>query len=623
MQDPIIIRTDRNLFLSEISPFKEIGIPVNSILCKGRTAIGATTLAEESKDWVILAVPGNEIIKNKLGITMADEFVAVGNKFPIFGGTGKTIPKRMFALKQFLLADIPNKKIYTTPDSFWYIIECAKDLNILDKLYKDYFLFVDEFHCYAEEAYRKNIINPFEYFWKFERKSFVSATPFYYRDENFDKLQYYIITFPGQTLGKIDLIQTDNVPATLNYILSNSKNLPGNLHVFYNVVKYLGEQLRMVITENPDFDCNIFCSPKKENLVTLNELAKFVNSSPTTDNLKTVNIYTSRHFEGLDLFDKNATVILVTDIRSNSAKVGIGNKGVQAVGRLRDKPHQVIHITNCRNIPERRTLDEIYRQVEFDANTSIKNYNENLKEAQEKELKPKQQYKDEVLKYAVLDEETKTATLHTVKLAQVACDNYYDEDFNNIHFVKKAWKDAYYEVDEKKVMLSALPNISRKNRSQKIRFWCEKFEELDKGIYLNSENETERLKKLGNDHEEINYAHRAYTLLGIKKLVDIGYNVKAIDQEIRLVDSAKGYEKVVDKVLQEIELWHLYSKSEMKTLLQKIYDECNYKNGNGKPVRAKATDLRNIFQSIDELNSSLPNHFVDINSKSVSVSKLR
>ena len=64
--------------------------------------------------------------------------------------------------------------------------------------------------------------------------------------------------------------------------------------------------------------------------------------------LKKINFYTCKYFEGWDMYDEQATLILVTNIHRMHTKVGIADKGAQFFGRLRGKRAQMsqLNLTN-------------------------------------------------------------------------------------------------------------------------------------------------------------------------------------------------------------------------------------------------------------------------------------
>src|SRR5690606_19084594 len=215
---------------------------------------------------------------------------------------------------------------------------------------------------------------PFDYFWKFENKSIISATPYYFSDPRFYQLAYHEIKFT-ETLGKVHLVNAVSVTASLNYLLTHADSLPGNIHIFYNSVT----EIRNAVVRAELKSCNIYCADdkNKENIRKLKEagIDRFFVPEPKTGEYKKINFYTCRYFEGWDLFDENATVVLVTDIHKPHTKVGVASKGKQAIGRLRNKPYQIIHITNHAYNEKRTSLDEFRADYYNDAVMLISHYN--------------------------------------------------------------------------------------------------------------------------------------------------------------------------------------------------------------------------------------------------------
>lgn len=107
-------------------------IPTNAFIHKGRTGIGGTHLELKTNRNSIIIVPTKGIIKDK--ITSKDEYgnLEYPNLYPVMGGV---TPKDIMI---YLSSDVTDKKLMTTPDSLYKIIEASK--GNLHELYRDYFL---------------------------------------------------------------------------------------------------------------------------------------------------------------------------------------------------------------------------------------------------------------------------------------------------------------------------------------------------------------------------------------------------------------------------------------------------------------------------------------------------
>jgi len=593
----IKITVSPDTYLNQIPEF-ENGIPTDSFINKGRCGIGGTTLEVKQERHSIIIVPTVAPIEGKLNITEGMDCIVQNGLFPLFGGK-KT---KLQLLKDYLESDIVSdsgfKKIFVTPDSFESIIKAANELGKLQWIYDNFFLLFDEAHAIITECYRKKIRNPLRYFWKFKCKAMISATPFYFSGPEFQKLQKYTIDFT-EKLGDIFLVNTTKTKSAVEFILTHPDGYTGNVHIFFNTVKQLAELLRIVLIENPEFDCNIFCSKSDENYKKLDKLNHFFNDNPSSAEYKKFNFYTTKYFEAWDLHDSNSPIIiLVTDFNAPNTKVGIQNKGVQAIGRFRIvnkvKPHKIIHITNTRSTYEWKDFPEIYAQINSDADSTILAYNENFKKSMENNLTPSKDIKLIAVKYAEFNPNTINIELKkdSILVDQWANLEYSNQIYNNIEFVKKAWENAHYNVEINVILDDLLESIWPKLTAEKIRVLCmnlDLLEENKNNCVFHDEYKL-ALDEL-NNFEHFELAFKAYHKLGIETLKEIKFNKKTILEKLYKLLEEEIRIKISQDLPNYFELNKKYDRAFVKTQLQELYDLHKYSNEKGKICVAKATDI--------------------------------
>lgn len=165
------------------------------------------------------------------------------------------------------------------------------------------------------------------------------------------------------------------------------------------------------------YDFTVCCANDKDgkNMKTLGIYAVHFVEEPSTATYKKVNFYTCKYFEGWDLFDKDATAILVTDVHKQHTKVAVGIKGKQAIGRIRENKekqsnlYQIIHIINHSNNKSMKTAEQFKKEFSLEAKMLIKQNEERVMFYKEQESKV---FQDErLIKFADIDKETKLATL--------------------------------------------------------------------------------------------------------------------------------------------------------------------------------------------------------------------
>ncbi len=559
------------------------GLPVNAFIDKGRCAIGGTYLEIMFKQRCsLIVVPNISILINKQ--TAHPEIDIVYGDIP----DNK--------IREWLLAHKPGHKVMTTPEGMRRFMRVAAEVGRLDEIYKEWFLLLDEAHTFISEAYREDILAPFDYFWDFTNKSIISATPFEFSDPRFKELHYHKITF-AEKLGIVQVVNAKSVLGTLNYLLNNIDKYPGNIHIFYNSVTQIVEAIKRAGLKDGIY--NIFCADDKEqkNRKKLGELAKYFVAEPTTGNYKKVNFYTCKYFEGWDLFDKNATIVLVTDINRPQTMVGVKSKGKQAIGRLRsgfekgDEPHQVIHITNHKYLKSMKPLEDFRTDFTKAAKQLIQHWNEHVELRNETNMKLEDN--SAIIKYADQDKTTQLATLNLMKLDQQVNEAANNEVYNHIEFILKDWQDGYYDVEygfvDHKIETST--EIKRKSKADKLK---DDYQELK--AYHEKEQGTMMFYFGQTPEQEIKSrnptAYKAYQLLDERTLIDLKYNVKKVDEAIVLKENTLAKLKLDKLLYQQFKVGARYTNVEIKSALQRIYNQLNIRDKNGKIRVATATQLR-------------------------------
>lgn len=559
------------------TPLKEIfpnGLPINAFIDKGRCAIGATYDEITNKTrCTIMVVPNISIILNKKEAHPELDIV--------YGDIPDADILAMFTYK------VSGQKIMTTPEGMRRIMEAAEQAGRLNELYQDWFLLLDEGHTFITENYREGILRPFDYFWLFRKRSIISATPYVFTDERFKELDQYKIQFT-EKLGMVHLVNATSVIGFLNYILGNLDNFPGNLHIFYNSVT----EIRNAVLRAGLPDCSIFCADDEDgkNMKTLGELVRFFVREPKTDTYKKVNFYTCKYFEGWDLYDENATVILVTDFHRPHTKVGVGTKGKQAIGRLRNVPHQIIHITNHNHTKEMKTLETFRNEYLDDAEFLIKQNDDYIADCHRKGRLPKEDKR--LLPYADINKTTYTATINLMKLDQQINEAANNEIYNHIIYIEQDWRNGYFHITryDADIKLETKTVIKRKSASKQLE------EDYLKLIAYKDRQQHGLLYCLGvTPEEEVKasnpMAYKAYLHLDETIMIQLKYNVKKVEAVIILKENTIAEVKLLKLIGQLFKVGERYTNEYIKSKLQDIYTKLDIREVNGKIKVAKANDL--------------------------------
>ncbi|SES06367.1 hypothetical protein SAMN04488023_1295 [Pedobacter rhizosphaerae] len=576
--------------LWQIEPYASKGLPINALFDKGRCGIGGTTLEIEQNRHSIIVVPTTPSILGK-----CKDYPSI---LPVMGDEKMSYEMKVKRIIDKLKSGESNIKIMTTPDSFECIIEAASRIDRLEWLFDEFFLLLDECHSFITEAFRKKITIPFRYLWYFKSKCLISATPIKFSDPKFATLEQHEIKI-NEELGTIELIETSDINGVVQFVLSNPDKFPDNVHIFYNSVAQLSKRVLNVFKELGSIECNIYCSKSDDNFKKLGDISGMFKEEPVTGEYKKFNIYTSKYFEAFDLKDPNATIILITDVNAKHTKVGITNKGFQAIGRLRSKPNRIIHFTNHSDLGYKRDLKYFKRKHTIYARDVINGYQNHVLRCNKTKLKPYSKFKEMVENYAEVSKDGLTVNYEIIKVDQFANHEACNEEYNNMDYIQKAWESCNYMVKRRRIRPFVTEIASRMLVADQIREALEKIHYLEvnkdnmlfDSDYLDGMSEV----KILNKHFEL--AYKAYHNLGLTKIYEIGLDSKKL--------KAALYEKFdeVAKLNIKMQLASMitesrhYTNAELKTILQELYNNSDYRTVNGKVKTATALQIEDYISN--------------------------
>jgi hypothetical protein len=476
-------------------------------------------------------------------------------------------------------------KIMSTPDSFYKIMKAAEGIENFD-IRKDCFLLLDEGHSFITEAFRENILVPFDYFWEFSKKSVISATPYCFSDPRFAEMDYHRVKFSEPYIADINIVSVYSVKACLHNILTNPDFFPGNVFIFLNSVTDNIEAIKRAELK----EANMFYADDDKNHEKLAGFEYFYQDEPLPGVYKKFNFFTCKYFEGWDLRDPNATLILLTDIHSPNTRIRPSNKGVQAVGRFRTTPecnlHKIYHITNHRNTNEMLTQDIYENDFKIQAEAIIDIYN--MFNTLNKEILPEIKYPTK--KYANIC--NGVAQLDHNKLDQVVNQCLTNEEYANRDFIGKQWKEALYnpcysEFSER--LPKSKTQLKRASKAVKLR---EDVEEIDR---LEKQKETTPFNLAYNELNELKakspLAYQAHKELGIAKLIEMEYKETKIKSALITQSNSTAEMKLRGLLMLEFQLNMRYTKEDIKFKLQRLYNKVGLKNNMGDIKIATAEQL--------------------------------
>lgn len=592
-------------YLSELDGFQ---LP-KGVFNKKTTGCGGTTIALESSDNYVIAVPLVELIDNK--VAQHEEVI----------GVHANLNSRYSEFKEAVentLADGNPVKVMTTYDSFRKVMDYLTRIGI--EAHKECKVLIDEYHMILTEyGYRDNAIrNMLKEVVKCDYYTFMTATPFDSTIKFLDdvEMEYTECYWVGATKINVDMNMGGSgdklgPAARLNTVLRsfklngyayNNTNLAPvpakELFIFMNSV----EGIRKAI-ENANLtpsEVSIICSDTSKNRRKLDliEVNGYEGYDYTIDKVsingvnKPITFVTSKAYVGVDFYSDCGLSIVVTEASKNHTLLDVSTHITQIAGRLRsiDNPFKacILHIADAKgkyaetkdDFNERVAKDkEFAESVVYDCKntwTDIqkRSYVKLLRTADESALfyfdVDKDEFVYDALKKTALEFHWFNAN-EVYKKGVLVRDAYTKQGFNIANYtswdksgtdVRNAinsfrWRDvmeAYYNAYINN-NTEALDNFSNEEH---IEFggWIEKFDAI---------GELEAIK--ANSYQ--------------KKRMNAYYCVRTPD-----------YRNLVTEYLlktAKLEDGGFYNTKELKTTIQKAYD--SIADVIGAKRKAKATDI--------------------------------
>lgn len=397
-----ITTTPDQKYLSDVISELPIGI-----FNKKLTNVGGSFVALNSPDNYLIVVPTRDLIDNKLSNPL-------NSKYELFGLYGGITNKQF---KDYIKRN-DKHHILVTYDSLPKLIKWLEKLGI--NAY-DYKVLFDEYHMILTEmGYRHKAIEALVKEAKhFKHYTFMSATPIpeKFLPQVLAELPYTEIKWTNTKTLIPTRFSTPNVYKTTVRLLNELESGLDGIHIaerfiFTNTVMGIKQ-----ILDSADLDPNevkIVCAKTLRNEKILDNY----EISTMTGGNKKYNFFTSKGFQGCDLFSKSGLCIVVSDAKKKHTLTDIQTTLYQISGRIRDIDNvfadRIFHIYSTGYVTQTREeyeaekkeliMDSIdivnttntYRErirIAFASNGTIDNYfitfNEDTKLFEYSELKEK------------------------------------------------------------------------------------------------------------------------------------------------------------------------------------------------------------------------------------------
>jgi hypothetical protein len=517
-------------------------------------------------------------------------------------------------IQAFLASNLPNQRILVTPESLGRIVKAARHNKTLFALYRNYFCLVDESHCLASEKFRENIINAMNYIFKFDKKTFGSATPFDYGHPGIASLKPIKLVYPN-AYRHVKIISCKHAVETLVQFLNN-RIYPGNVHIFLNSVTEIGKVIRLLNTK----DIKVHCVDEEKNELNLVENKHLLTMSVDGEPVK-LNFYTCRYAEGWDLIDgSDATLIFVTDKRIPHSMLSVSIKGVQCIGRLRDVvPHEIFHITNNHGLDEKEILS--IAKIKQDAtNRAIKHvqyYNAfHADEDFDKEL-----YK--LVRPYIYRSNRNIKVLNKITIDQHIYEELTRREYANISTIEAAWhsrnittETIFYDLP--RIDLNEAADMEANKTILEILVKCAN--EPQQYRYEEAES---AFKRLMNKHKTL---IQCYQMFGEDIVTDLKFNNTAMKHKLVEHNNSLAKARITSELDSEYNINDNLIKATITERLQSLYAKYEYLDKLGTIKKAKASQLKEFGFDIKpgktkEINGKRDNTFI-ITAKSFNISKV-
>ncbi len=573
-KEEIIYLKNKDEYLSSVIS----EIPINAIIYKKITGIGATTLEIESKRNSIIIEPNTPAIEHK---TKNSSYL-----LGVYEGI------KTSQIVEYLQSDgIEFKKIMTTPESFEKIKRAFYMLDI--NMYDDYFLLFDECHKLTSEInFRETISLPMQDFWRFKKRSLISATITNFKEYPiFQKHAFKGITVQPEWIytQKINLYSSNNILQDIKYYLNNlDKDNNQAICFFVNSIDIIASIIDALKIKD---ETNIYCAQKSVEKL---RRKKYNNIFTQLTELNKYNFYTSRFFSAVDIIvDHKPHVVIITDAeKAPQTMIEPMLESKQIAGRFRNGISSLTHIANLDKDIQAKTSKELkgYLEEQRKAYIQLKIFYNSAIDKGAKKVMQEALERVEISKYIEIDDsfnyfmrenliDTESAKAKYRTWKDFVLSYSLDEEFFEI---EDQYNNHYDKATDK---LKISTNNNRLLRKQIVDSFF--INGLDKAITTDEqENLLQELKKQDEFIVEICQNFDKEFIIAKK------YNKQQLTLALikKQTEEKKLAFPVIKAVLQSFKIGITYAENEIIDILTKIYRNLEIDK---KPM---STDINSYFE---------------------------
>lgn len=519
-------------------------LPHNCIFDKGLVGCGGTTIAITNSESYIISVPFLSLIDNKC------------SQHPhLFSITSKTTEKEIIHYIQ----SNSLYKIICTYDSLCRLTDIIETYSSPS----NFRLLVDEYHLlFTSYSFRHEAVRcVLDNYTKFKSYCFMTATVL--EDEFILKELQHVpkIEAKWSNVKEVTIASykcNTDVINTVSHIITKhlSGELSGNAYFFVNSVQFIKDTI--IACELDDTNTKAIWSKN-------NKIQMPIKLSKTTDSVKPINFFTSTCFEGVDLYDEEAVIYIISDKSKSTTLLDISTAFQQIACRVRNTKYweKIYHIYTT----TRYNVDVSYEQFKQDTIHEIDEANNIIKEFSTLSDKARgiieevnQPYISKRQGEFIYDENLVKIDLYNFKITRCL----YKMRVN----LTKEYQKNNFKVKEYTSLI--------KNSFKLSNVFKEVVEECEKG-------DEDYLKWA---YSKYDFLETAITHLGFEKIKELKYIPKIIKRYCMKYAHLNENEKINSLVKDKFKVGVFYDLVFIKEELQKIYNDLNINK------IAKASDIK-------------------------------
>ena len=577
-------------------------LPVNCLFNKGKTGCGGTELVLRGNKNAIIAVPYISLILNKLDANSEHG----DRRDEILGFYGAVTREELVEY----LSTHSLKKIIVTYDSLPKLMGIIQEIDGGDeKVFSDYFLLVDEWHClFKYYFFRNNAIRKMlPVARKFKEVTYMTATPIEPEYTLEELRDYPIVEVEWADISdlKVKICQSNTlIDSFLEFTNKVHDRHPCiNFHVFVNSVSLIVDILKSFNTE----DVKIVCSQNNgENLKKIQMIRPEYTIAQADDTSRYLNLYTSTAFEGCDIHDPDGVSIIISVPYKEQTMLDIKTTVPQICGRIRDSKYSNKLFYFYSNKQENKISFEKYKEKSLLDFEDTKDFILDLNN-----LKVKNRKKIIELLDTVKGNTTVNPYIYENEQGELFADkNLLMFDIYNFYIVNKVFvtQDSiqnefkkiknviveYCILKSKKKAAEKLANNKEAKPTYKDLF--EEYHTIRENLFfyeINITSSGQPILQVGSEQVAIEQnrpiVKQAYEKLGIELIRELKYDIKKINKEMLQRENLPAETKVIRLLKPKIEFGQQYTIKQLNEILQNISNEYSL-------PKLKASKLDSYFE---------------------------